>query len=218
MFESQLVSSDLVQSEKVLNELKFESQSNFDSVIAESKRELIERLKSKGLILKRLCTHLTIPNDGTASAEDVIERQRIVITTTAHTGAVTFTLKGCNTLDGAYTTATTISVASADDDGVFTDSFTDYSYKYYKLTASGTVTFTAYLVEVSFELAHKYLTLYKIFFAMAMSDSMYATKAELYQQMYDNAFQTAVYSYDKDDSGSIDENEQKVSTVSEMLR
>ena len=85
-------------------------------------------------------------------------------------------------------------------------------FKYYKISSSatttGTITYTAYLVERSFELPLIYLSLYLLFSSKSkVANDDYYVKIEQYKLLYENILKSNFFSYDSDEDGKADESE-----------
>lgn len=214
MIESYLKYDDLIAEEPQLAAYIFTEDGVLSDLIRKSKENLsamIEnKLPSKG-DLKKLCTRLTLTN-ATESGEDKIARRRLVIKISDN-NANTFKLEGSNTKGGIYTTildSAEISTASTTNDFIF-----DEVYSYYKLTQiTGTSTFTAYLVETTFELPHKYLALTMAYRRLQnLTGDVFQNKSDYYAEMLDDALSNLNYSFDVDEDEEITDNDTSYNTT-----
>ncbi len=196
----------------------------YDQFITQAKDILISDIKSMGYKLRLLCTPLTLTPD-VKSGWDKIERTRLIADVTANLGEVTVTLQGTNdesdetwTDCGSFTVGTDLIDGGEDEDIPATGSTGEQTFpfdnvfKYYKIsstaTTTGTITYTAYLVERSFELPLIYLALYLIFVSKSkIANDDYYNKANQYRTLYENILKSNFFSYDSDEDGKADESE-----------
>jgi len=196
----------------------------YDQFITQAKDILTSDIKSMGYKLRLLCTPLTLTPD-VKSGWDEIERTRLIADVTANLGEVTVTLQGTNdesdetwTDCGSFTVGTDLIDGGEDDDIPATGEIgeqtfvIDKVFKYYKISSTakttGTITYTAYLVERSFELPLIYLSLYLLFSSKSKTaNDDYYTKTEQYRLLYENILKSNFFSYDSDEDGKADENE-----------
>lgn len=196
----------------------------YDQFITQAKDILISDIKSMGYKLRLLCTPLTLTPD-VKSGWDKIERTRLIADVTANLGEVTVTLQGTNdesdetwTDCGSFTVGTDLIDGGEDDDIPATGEIgeqtfvIDKVFKYYKISSSatttGTITYTAYLVERSFELPLIYLSLYLLFSSKSkVANDDYYVKIEQYKLLYENILKSNFFSYDSDEDGKADESE-----------
>ena len=199
--------ADLINLEPTLTDYLRSDEVDLGQKIIEAKEELQIKIKNSGMMLRKLCTPLDL-TDATLSDEDVIERTRLVIDTSAVTDEATFTLEGSADDGDNYTTIKNDIIVT--EIGEYTCTFED-TYKKYRLTKSGTITFTAYLVETTWELPHKYLTLSIIYKALeALKGDFYMDKRLYYEAKFESAFKNATYSYDETDDNEIGRGEMDV--------
>lgn len=130
----------------------WKGQTDFSDQITGAEQEVITDLKIKGYKPHKLMTPLTVT---TTETEDVVSAGRLVVNCTVHSVDGVVTLLGCNTSDGTYETVTTLSITATGETSVL---FTKM-YSYYKISNTGTITFSAYLVETSYDLLFIYKTL-----------------------------------------------------------
>lgn len=211
MLRAYIQTSDLTSFEPMLADYYRSGQSDWSAILTDSQDIMEQEIKNRGLLLRNLCKTLTL-TDATLSDEDAIERTRLVITSTAGTytpTAPTILVQGSN--DGTtFTTITTLTIAS-NTTTYYTLSDT---YKYYKLTKSGVLTYTAFLVERSFELPRTYLAISLALKSLQsqISDA-WESKAQYYMDLYNQAMDRVQYSYDKDENGEVDSEEMKINQV-----
>jgi hypothetical protein len=200
--------------------------------ITQAKEILVSDVKSMGYKLRLLCTPLNLTLD-TKSAIDNIERTRLIVDVTANSGSVTVTLRGTNdesnetwnTVD-SFTVGTDLIPGEGEDPDTPATGATgeqtfvfDSVYKYYEITqtplTTGTITFTSYLVERSFDLPLIYLSLYLLFKSKSkIANDDYYNKAEQYRLLYENIMKSNFFSYDEDESGDVEANEYSYKSVS----
>jgi hypothetical protein len=199
--------NDLISLEPSLEQFKFDEEIDFDGKIAEAKRIMIAGYKNNGKDIKKLGTQLELPNDRTISTIDRAERLRIYIKTTGITGNVTGILSGNN--DGSDDYEIVKDDIVINEVGTYTD-IIDNPFYYYKLVLTGTITFTASMVEDVHELPWKYKAISLIYRSNnAQSNDVYADKADMYEQMYNDAMQSTLYAYDQNLDGDISDEESK---------
>lgn len=226
MIESLLTNEILLAGEPMLISHYKTGQTNYNDIIAEAKRVMVQDIINQKYILRKLCKKLVLESSvtktanftGTQSDEDYAQRTRLVIivsSVTAATGTATFTLKGSNTEDGAessYTTITTLSTTAA---ATYSVTFADL-YKFYRVDlALGTatsITYQAYLVEEIYTLLHLYLSRAKIFNQLAGKGEEYTRKTDLYMAMYHDLLENGLMIYDEDDDESISSSESEDDT------
>lgn len=196
----------------------------YEDFITKAKDVLTSDIKSMGYKLRLLCTPLTLSTS--KSIKDEIERTRLIVDVSANSGEVTLTLSGTN--DESNETwdevGSIVCGTDAEDDVEATGSLGEQTttfekiYKYYKLestpTTTGTITYTAYLVERSFELPLIYLSLYLIFASKSkIANDDYYNKTEQYKTLYENILKSNFFSYDSNEDGEADEDEYSYQTV-----
>lgn len=204
----------LAQFEPSIEDYYRTSQTSWDTQISVGLREVIQDLKNLNKKVKMFCTPYTLQAETTVSTttigtatttEEIVERMMFVVNAT---GAGTWTLKGSNDGTTFYTvtTLTTALTTALTLNGLF-----NTPYKFYRIDYAGSSsTFSAYLVETSFYLAHVYKALHIIYMSLtneAEADSVFRFKSDYYHQQYMNQMNNMNASYDSDLSGSIDEDE-----------
>ena len=162
MHKSYLQTSDLTNIEPMLADYYRTSQTDYATMLIQANDVLEMELRNRRLKLKNLETTLTL-TDATKSNADEVGRTRLVLVVSAVTGTATFALQGTDdTTSETWTDITVSPTMSVTSTGTTYYKFYD-TYDYYKLTKTGTVTYTAFLVERSFELVLAYLTISMIF-------------------------------------------------------
>lgn len=213
MLRTSITTTDITNLEPALADFYRTSQTDYATQILNAKQQMEVDLKNRGRELRKLCPTFSL-TDATKSDEDEIERTRLVLVITAVTNTATFVLQGTNDDSSeTYTTISTNDTLSYTTTGTKTTTFSD-TFKYYKLTKTGTVTYTAYLVERSFELPHIYLTIALIYKSLqALVSDMWEAKAEHYMTMYRDSIERTLFSYDEDLDGDADSDELEISRV-----
>ena len=218
MLESHINTTDLTNEEPVLADYYRSGQTTWGTVISQAQRKLEVLIKNRGLNLKWLCQRLSL-TDATKSDEDEIERTRLVIIATAVTPTPTAVLQGTNDITSESWTTVTTYQNGTETAISFTAAATkvyefNVTFKYYKLTWTGTITATQYLVERSFELPHLYLSIAMAFKQLqSEGDDNYSDKAEHYLELFESSFDNALYSYDYDQDGKAEVSELKINRV-----
>jgi len=138
--------------------------------------------------------------------------KRLVIeksTCTDGGGGNTWTLEGSN--DNTVWT-TIVTLANTTGAGVISVSFDDeYDYYRYKLTVATSLSFTGYiyLVENSFDDLIQFKSLEIIFRSlMRIDNDLMSQKYIAYKSEFDSEIKSLRYSYDVDNSGTIDDDEE----------
>ena len=211
MLRSYLTHAELIEREPQLSDYLRDDQINFNTIIDNAKSQLISEMKNRGKELRKLCATFTL-TDATKSDEDEIERTRLFINVSAITDNATWVFEGTNDQSSESWT-TILNSIQASELGEYTYTF-DNTFKYYRLTKNGTVTYTAYLVERSFEQVHLYLALSLVYKSLEnLTGDMYGNKAQFYMDLYFDSLETIVYSYDENLDGSVNEDELKQNRV-----
>ena len=213
MLKSYVVTADLLTFEPMLQDYYRTSQTDFSAILIDAQDILENDIKNRGLLLRNLCKTLPL-TDTVKSSEDEIERTRLVINISAVTGTATFVFQGTNNESSeTWITITTADTMSYTTTGEKNTTFSD-TYKYYKITKTGTVTYTASLIERSFDLPKTYLAIGLIFksFQSLVSD-VWEQKAQFYMDKYEESLNRIRYSYDYNEDGTADKEEQKLNRV-----
>jgi lysophospholipase L1-like esterase len=231
MFSAIVTHEDIIQQEGVLDSYLRE-ELDWLPKIENAKKFVRQELKNNAKQLKKICVPLyfkdsagltTLTETSVTTDEDIIERLRLVVNVSSLTGNVIFTLYGTN--DTVFE-----QVKGLSPDGtvlnnlLFTTNGTDTfiiqkAFKYYYLDVSGTSTFEAYLVETTFEQPVLFKALEYIYKDLqGEPNSNFEAKSEFYAGLFNDSFQTALYSYDSDLSGTVEETEQNYNQVIRYLR
>lgn len=213
MLRSSITTTDITNLEPSLADYYRSGQIDYATQILNARHIMEVDIKNRGKELRKLCPKLSL-TDATKSDEDDIERTRLVITVSAITGTATWVLQGTNDESSeTWTSITPSATLSKNATGELTVTFYD-TYKYYKLTKTGTVTYTAFLVERSFELPHTYLTIALIYKSnKALLSDIWDEKAKEYMTMYYEALDRTLFSYDDDLDGDADSDSLELNRV-----
>lgn len=214
MIESRIASSDLTTFEPILSK-NLAAGGSYDSFVTEGLEILIDamenRLEKRGQDLSKLCTRLnfTLDADG---VEDTVGRRRLVYQLSA-AASNSFELYGSDD-DDTYTLINTYTIATT----TLTSVKLQTTYKYYKVVRkTGTTSFTyLYLVETSFEQAHKYISLSLAFRSLSRLNNAdyYEMKADKYYEMFNLTLNNIHFSFDKDEDEEIDNDDELYKTNS----
>jgi len=214
MIESYLKHSDILKVEPSLDDYLRSDEIDLSDIINEAKSEMIDDIIDRGQQPRRLCKRLSLQTPvtktsvftGKVSAEDYAGRRRLVIDVTAISGDAEFTLQGTDD-ESTYEDIVSIPVSG---EGQFTTKF-DKTYKKYrlKLTSVTSITYSAYLIETNYETAHRYKVLSMAFNKLRyrISDDNFNAKYREYEEIYQKKLDTMRFFYDRDDSGTITEDE-----------
>jgi hypothetical protein len=226
MFTATVTHEDIINQEGVLDSYLRE-QLDWNTKIENAKVFVRQELKNSSKQLKKLCVPLYFKNEddetslsssgsfeSEITSQDLVERLRFCVNASSVTDNVTFTLYGSNDettfvqVKGIKPDGTVINNIVLTQNGE--DSFVvQKAYDYYYIWVSGTASFEAYMVETTFELPVLYKAIEYIYKDLqGEPGSNFDAKAEFYAGMYNDAFNTALYSYDKDLSGDIEDTEQ----------
>jgi len=206
MIENFITQARIIQGEPALEDYLRSGQSSFNEVSAEAYDEYLCDMKDRQIDLRRLGLRLDLPDDESVSAEDTVERRRIVITTD---GAMVFTLKGCKTADGTFEDVSDIVITAA---GEHTELFYK-TFKFYKLERTdGTGVYSAYLYETTFDYPLLYLIRSKVYFSIyhRSGDDAFREKSEHYKKEYQMKVAdkpASHYYYDFNDDGKVSDYE-----------
>ena len=229
MIESYLTHEMVIQGEPALDDYLRSTQVDFNDIKQESFSDLLKDLKDQNLRLKRLCTPLSLQSsitntasfDGAISAQDYVERLRLVIKVTAITGTGIFTLEGTDdsgttyyavdSIDSNFATASAVSITST---GTHSFLILNVYDKYrLKLDSIGTtITYSSYLIEDTYTTLHRDKTRMKIYGSlMANAGDVWESKYKYYEQSYLGMLANTKFVYDSDESNAIDEDESDAS-------
>ena len=213
MLRTFIDNTDLTNEAPELQDYYRSGQSNWNTIIEQARDRLEREIINRGKKIRLLTPKLSL-TDGTKSAEDKIyQRTRLVIDISAITGTATAVFQGTNDESSeTWTSITTYnnnasSSISETATGTSTYTFRDV-YKYYKLTWTGTITPTQYLVERSFELPHLFLACSMAYKTLQRDvDGRFGEKADYYMGAFNDSLNNALYSYDIDEDGTADADE-----------
>lgn len=216
MVESFLTQDMIIQGEPSLRDYVFQMQVNYDDIIDESFREMLQDLQNQSLKLRQLCKRYYLESasltktssyDGAWTTNpDEVERLRLVIETTAHSGTAFFRLEGRNSSSETGVNVLKFSVSQAGKHSFLINDV----YKYYRLRlmeVGASVTYERpYLIEDTYTYLHKLKTRAKIYHSLiATEGGEYQGKFEQYQTLYEYYLTNSKFPYDEDESGDIDQ-------------
>ena len=208
MFEYTPTKTDILNIENTLDEFELES-TDISNKIEEAKKVLIADLKNHGKQIKRIGVPFGLTSS--KSDEDKVERLRYKITITNYSVTGKVTIQGTN--DESNETWNTVKEVDVSADGDLTG-LIDNPYLYYKVSETGTFDSETILVEDVHELPWKYKAIALIFASYsALVDDHWRQKADDYNQMYHEAFQRTLYSYDYDLDGEVENCEMQINRV-----
>jgi len=209
MLKATVVTSDLTKYEPMLADYYRTNQTDWSDILTKAHDFLENDIKARGLLLRRLCKPLRL-TDATKSNEDEIERTRLTITLSGTVGTTTFAFQGTNDdSNETWTTISTVDALSYTTPGEKTTTFSD-TYKYYKITKTGTATAVINLIERSFEMPKTFLAISMALKTLQSQVSdIWEDKSKYYLEMYYDLMKNLNYSYDEDDDGSADADEIK---------
>lgn len=224
MIESYLTTTDINNREPDLINYYPNGETDWSDALADAWEEVTQDIRDMGWNVRKLCKRYSLQTSviktaaftgAVTSAEDYLQRLRLVVNVTAiatvRTGAsVTFKLEGTN--DDGVTYETVNSSISVTTTGNTTVVFTN-CYKKYRLSVTAfititTITYSAYLVETSFERIHLYKTLEIIYRLLnRLNGDVYSEKEDKYTKMYEDKLNNTRFAYDEDDDEEINESE-----------
>jgi hypothetical protein len=230
MIESNLVIEDVIKREPSLEDYYSSRQTDWTNQFKDAFTELIEDVRNRNFNIRKLCKRLSLESSvtktavftGTKSSEDLLQRLRVCIEATSKDdGTIIYDIQGTNDdSDETYTTIKSIEVFNAGK----TTSTLDQCYKFYRLNitdlgTSTTVTYSAYLVETSFERLHLYKTLEYIYGSLiALDQDTYTAKRDYYRAEYLDLLNSTNFAYDEDDDGEIEDIEKNRNNTRVTLR
>lgn len=235
MIESQLTTADINNFRAGLSDLYPGSQTDWSTQITEAWREVVLDIKDMGWNIRKLCKRYSLQAsvtktdvfDGAITTdEDNLQRLRLIINVTAiattGTGkSVTFALEGTDD-DGTTWVSinSSISVTATGDTTVqFTDCYKKYRLRITAFTTITTITYSAYLIETTFERLHLYKTLEIIYGVLrALKDDVYETDRQEWAQKYSDKLNTAQFAYDVDDDEEISTEESEMNNQDVVFR
>lgn len=225
MIESYLTHEMVIQGEPALDDYLRSTQVDFNDIKQESFTDLLKDLKDQNLRLKRLCTPLSLQSsvtktaafDGTISAQDYVERLRLVIKVTAITGNGIFTLQGSDDggttyydvdlVDSNFATSDAVTITET---GAHTFLLTNVydKYRLQLVSIDTTITYSSYLIEDTYTTMHREKTRMKIYSSlMSTPNDVWDNKYKYYQDSYLSMLSNTKFVYDSDESSAIDEDE-----------
>ncbi len=144
----------------------------------------------------------------------VIEKTACILTGTTNTIYLDGSLDGTNWDTAIATIVITTGV------GIQSSTFSqEYCYYRYRVVLGTVLDMTAkiYLVETTFDILICYYALYFIYMGSSITDDDKVKKAELMEKAYEKGLAYLRYSYDKDESGTIEDGEQKENIISIIM-
>ncbi|MFA5773030.1 MAG: hypothetical protein WC974_09895 [Thermoplasmata archaeon] len=222
MIESYLVTADVNNREPDLANLYPSGETDWSDFLTDAFEELTQDVRDGGWNIRKLCKRYSLQSSVTKTAaftgtittdEDNLQRLRLVINCTAKTGSgsVAFLLEGTDDDGTTYETVTTLSVtATGDTNVIFTKVYKKYRLSITGFTTITSMTYSAYLVETTFERLHLYKTLEMIWrIQNRLTGDVYADKEAKYKTMYDDKLTSTQFAYDEDDDGEISDTEEE---------
>lgn len=192
----------------------FKNETNWDKQKEKAEQIVLNDFVNRGYQVRLLRPELTL--DTTDEAEDIASRNRIVVVASAVTATATITITGANDTEDTFVSCGTVSVtATGTTSGLLTS-----MYRFYKYSASGTITVTSVgLVESNYDLfyAYKWLSLI-LKSARGEQGDIYDIKAQEFSQMYEDLFASAKLWVDKDEDGELTDNESMQNGVVRLVR
>lgn len=231
MFITHITHDDLIQQEGSL-ELYLGDLPDWEHKIESAKNIVLAKMKNAGRKIRLLntpllfkdSTGLSIITTATAftsekSDEDTVERMRFVFELTTHTGnSLSVKVQGTN--DSESEVYEDVVVLAVDSVGEYSTRILK-PFKYYKLTvsASTTRTFKAYLVEDVFFLPVLFKAIALIYLDLKSEpNSNWEDKYKDYEGLFDDAFESLLFSYDSNEDGSLDTSELSVAKKIKIMR
>lgn len=232
MIESYLTHGKILEGEPYLDGyLKQGEQIDFKDIMDEAYHQYLTDVKNRRKDLRKLGIRLSLQTsvtktaafDSIISAQDFVERRRLVIDCTDITGNAIFNLQGTNDDGTNYYDISSLIM----EDGktgediqfstigkrpfVFMDVYEKYRLRL--ISIGTTITYSAYLYETTFDFPLIYLTRAKIYNSLYLrqSDDNFLQKAEKYENMYGAALEDTYYFYDKSGDETISEEEAETS-------
>ena len=229
MFIANITHDDIISQEGSL-ELYLGDLPDWENKIVNAKNIVLTKIKSAGKKLRLLNKPLYFydPNEdylitntaaftSETTSEDNVERMRFVIEVTElASGSLSVKVQGSDD----ETTWTNVCVFATDQAGEFSRRISK-PFKYYRLvlSATGSRTFTAYMVEDVFFLPVLYKTISMIFLALqSEANSNWSAKYQEYDNLFNEAFESLVFSYDANDDEEITSEEENSSKRITILR
>ena len=228
MIEDFITHERLLKTEPAIDGYLSSTQINFDEIINDAFEEYLNDVKNQNYIVRKLGKRLSLQAsvikttafDSAISDEDKVERRRLIIDISAITGTSVFSLQGSNDDGDNYTDVKTgiIITQEGNYDYTFWNVFKKYRLRL--LSIGTTVTYSADLYETTFDFPLLYKKLSKIYYSLfhKSGDDAYQTKAENYENRYQQALSTTHYFYDEDDTGDISADEAEQDTRQIIFR
>lgn len=230
MIRNYITDTDLDEHYPNITDYLPDSLSNWQAQIDEAFELMLNDLRSREidvrtlgvpLDLKRAATSTADQNTLTSSTEAVSTTsthikgrdgfRRFAINVTALSGTASVALQGSNDLQITdsteptnWTAITSISPTATGESSAVIDG----QYRYYRIvsTVSGSITYTAALYEVYYDIWVIYKTLWLIFTYLAKSpDDIWDKRAKMYDQLYSTTLTGFKFYIDSDDNNLIDD-------------
>ena len=194
-----------------LDSYKWDSETDFSNFIRQANNEIFEDLKRKNLNLYKLMPELSLRDSGTVisaagtetedSAEDTLNRLRLVYNVTVFTGTDTkqLILQGSSD-DETFTTIETITITETGEASIRFNSVYQY-YKIQLVQTDGTIDYSCYLIETTYDniFAYKVLELIMRNVKKENQDSMHLKELD-YAKIYNEKLQTSIFLEDTQDN------------------
>ncbi len=224
MIESYLTTTDINNREPELVNLYPDGETSWSDQLSDALAEVVQDVKDSGWNVRRLCKRYSLQASVTktttftgtmTSTEDYLQRLRLVINVTAiattGTGrSVTFSLEGTDD-DGVMWNSINSSIsvtATGNTTIIFSSVYKKYRLSITAFTTITTITYSAYLIETTFERLHLYKTMELIYrLQNRLSGDVYSEKEKRYLDMYLDKLNSTRFAYDEDDDETISESE-----------
>lgn len=205
-----------------LDNLLWRDNEDYSAQIEAAEREVRNDFNNMGLAGVYLRPDLTLEDGSTSitgakvtttGMADGFNRGRLVINTTAlsEDNSVPCVLLGGNTIDGTYSTVTTVTVTATG----LSFALLPVQYKYYKINvgvSTGSITANVYLTESNYDTLFIYKTLVIILNSLVKSEGdQWDLKRRMFMQMYSELLNNMKFAYDQDldeqaDTGEVVKN------------
>lgn len=229
MIRNFITDSDLDEHYPNITDYLPDALSNWQNQIDESfelvlndlrSRELDVRTMGIGLDLKRSATSTDDQNTLTSTTEATSTNsthikgrdgfRRFAINVTARSGTTSVTLQGSNDMNitdatepSNWETVETLTPTTTGE----TSTVIDSQYKYYRIssTITGSMTYTACLYEVHFDIWIIYKTFWLIFTYLSKNpDDIWDKRAKMYENLYSSVLTGYKFTVDSNDNNLID--------------
>lgn len=231
MFLANVTHDDIISQEDSLEEY-LGNLPDWEKKVDNAKNIVLSKLKNAGKKIRKLNTPLifinssdeeTITNDGDFTSEksndDNVERFLFVFELTAlASGSLSIKLQGTD--DSEDEVWKDVAIKLTDQVGEFHLRISE-PFKYYQLILSGagSRTFKAYLVEDVFYLPVLFKAISLIYLSLQSEPgSNWSDKYHEYNELFNEAFESLVFSYDKSDDDVIDTSEESSHKQITILR